>query len=271
MPANRPRTQKSSGLTPPAHPVGVNILLHGFWFMEFQDNMLVAASPYLEGHSFQFRNHGDGQPQPVPPKEPGKDPVEDLFDSLNSGTVIDFVSDMMLRFSKTDMDLPRKYLAKLDQPYKTYTGVILLPLPIQVLSFRLGSFANFHADPNGNVIDSINTLHGSQEASSLITCLQYTAIDGNGFTRSYYAEHNHNPKPSEVNAALDAARTAFGPEFDLHVTSDCDAEIVPPDDSNNLPAAVWQDDERELQELKRKPEDMFTVEVGTCPQFGVVE
>lgn len=261
---------RTSAADAPAVSTAVNILLHGFFFMEFQNDTLVAASPAFSDHHFLLRDHGSATLQPI------QNPV-DLRKTLNPGTVLDFTSDMVLRFARKDIGLADNQF--FIDPGKTYGALLLLPRPAQILTLRLGLFANFHPVTSGKVAQSIIKNHDSQQSSALIACLQYTTTGGAaGFTRSYYAEHSHDPQPQEVNAALAAATNVFGAAFDLQVTNQIDNKVVPLDDPASLPGSVSPDDENDLQDLMGGAMRMHhpgavvrqAIEVGTCPQFAIV-
>src|SRR5258708_1247233 len=83
----------------------INILLHGFFFLEFQKDefgkdMLVVASPIVEGHTPFFRDHDSQQLQ-------RSTPVIDLRTQITPGSRLDF-PDQMLSFSRGDIKIKRQ-------------------------------------------------------------------------------------------------------------------------------------------------------------------
>jgi len=155
----------------------------------------------------------------------------------------------------------------------------MLPLPEEIFAYRRGTIQSFtqNAAP-GNVKSSIINVGGS--GAALVTRLKYFPFAKNPprfVTRSYYAEHCHYPDKCDVNDALNAARTAFGNEFDLKITS-FTGQAVQVDLPVSLPDEVRPDDELALPEIincPRKPPKegcqplTKSVEPATCPNFGV--
>lgn len=266
----------------------INILLHGFFFMEFQKDdqgkdMLVVASPQVDGHQPLYRDHDSWLLQPP-------DPVIDLRGALSPGSRQSF-PDRVLCFSRKDISLPRDYFVSLAN---NYSLLMKLPLPRDIVPLRLGLRADLPLS-GGNVARSIEHASNSEHVA-LVVRLKYDDISDPFFpsTRSYYEEHCYFPDIGDVKAALDAARTVFGKEFDLDIPDLKDA-IVDLDNQSDLPDEISPDDEIALSEgapclpsgakdVKKhqsrrgnhrsknhdsKEGDDRTVEPSTCPLFGV--
>lgn len=254
----------------------VNILLHGLFFMEFQNGFFFVASPMHKPHEFLFRDNG-GTLQPL------SAPI-DLVDVLKPGNVSDFRSDV-LQFSLKDIKLAGPFIDT-NNPNK-YACFMRLPIPHDIVALRPGAVANLNPNP-GNVTNSIQRLCDVNVGTMIR--LKYFAKSSAPFkTRSFYAEHCHPPKACEVNDAFDSARAAFGKEFDLKI-SGVDYITLGYDKRSDLPDEIDIDDEKALEEINSCPPPscpppcpptscpppcppgkvcITSVEVATCPNFGV--
>jgi hypothetical protein len=256
------------GTNGPCHCV--NIVLHGFFFMEFQGNNLLVASPPHDKHQFYYQDAG-GALQKL-------SGLIDLTGPLQSGRKTKF-PNTILQFSRKDIKLTRPSFIDNGQPDR-YACLLRLPWPEDIVALRRGAVADLNPQ-SGNVASSIKRLCALNVAT--VTRLKYFAKSSPPFTtRNYFAEHCHMPKACEVNAAFDSARNVFGKEFDLTI-SGVDCISLPPDKPGDLPDEMSLDDERALEEVAPCPEEkcppppcpvgkvcLTSVEVATCPTFGVI-
>lgn len=262
----------------------INVLLHGFWFMEIQDNMLVAASPALaNGHHFRFRDKGM--------------PLQDFSGTIDlRGPLRDGAGhrksfpDRILQFSWSDINPDpnrRQYFIDLNTA-PACACILLLPLPKEIFSLRAGLRSNFPAR-DGNVWSSIKNKSNSEHVA-LITRLKYGHISNSPFSspvRSFFAQHCHKPTVCEVNEVLKAAQSCFAQEFDLCLKPTLEIHVEP-DRYEDLPDEIDPADEAALSEINDCPEqdhhitaanpcaegqpsDCFVkaVEVANCPIFVV--
>ncbi len=273
--APSPETIGSLNLNTAADAVQTStfILLHGFFFMEFQKDqqgdMLVAASPAFDHHQFLSRDH-DG----VFHNLRGLSPI-DLRTVLKPGTINSFDSQQILRFSRSELGLGSFLIDTSD--VGSFGILLKLPLPKQIRPLRLGDFANFHPLQTGKVAQSIKRLQGFEENTAVIVCLEYEVAQGAQFTRSFYAAHQGMPMDpdvaiTEVNDTLDAATSVFGQVFDLQVTQVDVNVIVDIDDAKLLPPGIVPDDEVQLEERRDMSMSLLghSVSPSTCPKLGVV-
>lgn len=251
----------------------VNIILHGFFFMEFQRDTLVAASPVCEDHTFVFRDHGSAQFQPLAG-------VIDLRPALKTGPRSKFRKGT-LQFSKGDIGLdPNKDSIQWQTSPQNFACVLLLPHPEDIVPLRKGPH-RFQVQ-GGKVSDSIGKLSDSNVA--VITRLKYfPSSTPPGFTtRNYYAEHCFKVNACDLNQAFDAARTKiFGDKFDLKIDKIENSDPLPLDGPADLPDEMDGSDEQSLYEIrpcnepketKCHPSNLVGIEslqVATCPTFGV--
>lgn len=270
-----------------------NVLLHGLFFMEFQDNDLIVAAPFYDPHRYFYRDHQNPKSLVCVNADLG-----DFTDGPGSPLPdVDPFPSEILHFSKSDLGLqPGSNYIDVN---KTYGCLLKLPAPKHIVALRCGDYDDFASiSINGNVRSSIDKRCGPRLA--LITWLYYDSPSSkmNFKTRSYYAEHcNQVLDPVEVNNTLQAATNVF-PTFDLRV-SDLSHKQVDPDPVTQLPSYIAQDDESDLLEISgqpcpcphktvgdgnhldpiRKPQGgkkvgkistNRAVEVATCPQFGVI-
>jgi len=268
----------------------VSILLHGLFFLEFQNNMLVVVSPDHNGHCYRYRDHGD----PLGPL-PSPNPVIDLNGKLGGGSTAPSYPPEMLQYKAADVTARKPYI----DLTKNYGLVLKLPYPQHIYTLRAGSGGDFHPDTTTNIYNSMKTYLGAK--IGIITWLQYGPSPNPGFaTRTFYAEHGSLSVPYQaVNRAFGAARNVF-PDFDLLLNGNANS-IVGRDQANQLPSEIDPDDERALGEMtsnncstiapaknviagqkaskgkKSTPQtkngggvSMQAVEVATCPQFGII-
>jgi hypothetical protein len=262
----------------------INILLHGFFFLEFQkdeqgQDMLVAVSPTYSGHCFYFRDHGKWQPQQV-------QPMYDLRSSLTRGSHLTFPEEM-LQFSRGNISAGSQYFIDLT---KSYALVLKLPPPRNIVALRKGLRSDLKFDP-GNVATSIANLAKSANVG-LVMRLKYDSTTDPLFpvTRNFYAEHCYPPDLTEMKNVMDAARAVFGKQFDLNITSIPNV-IVQQDGQSDLPAEISPDDETALMEgepcysmastvmashhevsaiTQDAPGDGRSVQPATCPILGIM-
>jgi hypothetical protein len=250
----------------------ISILLHGLFFLEYQDNILVAAAPKtkLHEHRYFVRDHGG-----TPLELKG---IPDMSDLKASNPIPkDSYPAEMLRFSKGAVSIRGNLIdpTALDK----HSLILKLPIPNGIAPLRLGPFTDFHPKPaTGNIANSITGLHRGQPNVSVITWLQYDPDPDIGFvTRSFYAEHDHRASPTEVNNILQEIHDNINQSFDLQIENR-QVNSYPCD--NNLPTEITQEDETSLADLLHH-QPCYTppppgtvaglaVEVATCPQFGVM-
>lgn len=261
----------------------VSILLHGLFFLEFQNSMLVVVSPDHNGHCYRFRDHGD----PLGPL-PTPNPVIDLNGKLDGGSTIPPYPAEMLQYKAADVTTRKPYI----DLAKHYGLVLKLPYPQHIYTLRAGNGGDFHPDPSKNIYKAMKPFLGARIGT--ITWLQYGPKLNPGFlTRTFYAEHGSVNVPyTAVNLAFGAAQNVFS-DFDLLLTADANS-IVRRDDQSQLPTEIHPDDERALAEMTRNncfvaalsksatpaqkspaqskggAVPLPAVEVATCPQFGII-
>src|SRR5947209_2805839 len=93
-------TNGNANLAADAIQTSTFILLHGFIFMEFQKDTLVVASPWVDHHKFKVREH-HGSLQDL------TNPVDLRNELKSNGTVNDFLSKQILRYSIADLHIVR--------------------------------------------------------------------------------------------------------------------------------------------------------------------
>ncbi|MBZ5523207.1 MAG: hypothetical protein LAP21_13300 [Acidobacteriia bacterium] len=256
------------GHFPPSGPA-VNILLHGFFFMEFQeqDKLLIVASPKYDNHHFLFRNHGDDKLQALPQR------FIDFRKQLAPGNASDFPNEI-LHFSRSQSPPSPAGNIIHFEPTDSYGFHMKLPCPTRIVPIR----------PGGQIKDfNIGGVHGNKIAYrsgpdlSLITCLQYDtnpSTPADLRTRNYYAEHCGIPDADEIKNMLNAASDAFRVKLDIVFSR------IPtvPSCGPSLP----NDDEKALREMppgtpgnpcsKTKDcpaEQSRIIHTANCPQFGI--
>lgn len=223
----------------------VNILLHGLFMMEFQENKLVIATPKFDGHEFGMRYHGK-----TASDLPELISLEGL---VRAGQQKTFASEN-LQFPTSDIG--SGYRIDYQNPSKhNHRCTMVLPLPYNILGLRAddkGKFADAAAD--SSIKQHILSTASSKLAT--ITCIQYEPASGvKPFVLNYYAEHKSVTVDS-INDALKAARDVCGNGFNLQMK----ALAKPPAADTAFPEGVDESDEEPL---------VRHIDVASCPQFGI--
>lgn len=260
------------------YPTSTYILLHGMWFMAFENNYLWAATPQHNAHEFHMRDHGG----PLQALSPGDIDLTAIGTGLPSMT---FPSDVV-QFSASKMQRTTPVISAATK----FQTRLKFALPKEIFAYRTDTTDDFPADASTNVGESIFSLAGPRLGT--ITCLEYDSPPNKCFVRSYYAEHPTKVGSTAINLAFrDAADAGFlGPNFDLKVfpgfTPDADR-----DSDDSLPPGVLGDDEATLEEVgatvelyrsmilkapgQAKPpksaskQHMQAADIASCPQFGI--
>jgi len=264
----------AQGLVTPVFDDKVYIFLHGMFFMEV-DNIqknFVVATPNYDGHRFYTRLHD----QPM---------LQQMYTDINLMGKINGCQNPPI-FDAPILQFSRYKALGIQNPVLSQASMyrcrMTLPYPEKIWPLRAGCSDDFCPDPSSVVGTTLSI--GKQIAT--ITCLQYSPGSDGPYTQSYYAEHPHTPKPSEINDALEAAQDLCGDNFDLQIT--CGAPDVCVDPLAALPPGTDQNDEFELKELPPRtppcmklapcasiaPKDLakwhaLHVDVASCPQFGI--
>lgn len=264
----------------------VSILLHGFFFMEFQDNLLIVAAPHISGHQYLFRGHGTVPPPP----HPVSGTVDLSF--LNSNMKMRSFRPEILQFSRNDIGQSGNLL---DSSALALCSMVLkLPIPDRILPLWQGDVNDLQFDfsPPAKVANSINKalLATKPKKIALVTCLEFE--NNTPVSWNFYAEHPAELTTSgEVNNAFDEVMTVFK-NFDLHLTRIPNKHV--PCDNDPLPDELDLSDESALPQLVINPPLLCpadglsqqaqkqrgqkdsggivhseSVQVSTCPQFGV--
>jgi hypothetical protein len=240
----------------------VYILLHGMFFMEYDDKNknFTVATPNYEGHRFYTRMHGQKELQPMATNINLCDKLVGLDNKQ------DFDPNILQIYRGKILNIKDPVLSQASM----YRCKMILPYPEKIKAIRLGSGADFHPTPPSSSMLKIP----SQIAT--ITCLVYSpATDYDAYTESYYAEHPHRPNLAEINMALVAAQDLCGDNFKLQICAPSSTSCI----QSSSTDPVSQDDEYELTELpprspcvvsreKSNPE-YFHLDVASCPQFGI--
>lgn len=258
------------------------LLFHGFFFMEFQGQELVVASPSLNGHVFKKRDQGKA--------------VQDWdgtidTNGLKKNNIKPSFPPEMLQFKKTDIGLSASDKFISDASLPQCPCAARLPMPKSIIGLRLGPMRDFRTkslNPGSSqkVAASIGTLTTSSQIA-LIIALEYES--DMPFTRNYFAQHD-TLEGEDVNKALDRAREVFTDKFDLLLEPpDSNAAIISSDTPGSplLPNGITSDDETELSEMgvhattttiqirnsfvmrEQRIVSIETLQVVTCPIFGV--
>lgn len=252
----------------------VSILLHGLFFLEVQEDTLYAVAPTVTGHKGGYFMRNQGM---KPLRVSGTQYLKYLKGSHPDPTF----PEALLRFKKDEIHHPGPFFidsTALDQ----YELSLILPIPNYIRALRKGDYGKF--DPqSGNVESSIRKNHTSSSEVPLILSLEYDLTDVGYRVLSFHAEH---PKlivtKPDVNLAFHEAQSVF-PFFDLQVNS-VDPGFVPCDDDEHRPAEVMEDDEKSIYSvlnhldcvppgaklLKKASKVATSIQVATCPQFGVL-
>jgi hypothetical protein len=253
----------------------VYILLHGMFFMEYDGDKFIVATPNCEGHRFYTRFHGQGLQD--------MDTDINLYNNVIGGPKPLPFEGILQLSRKADLNIDDGPVLSRASMYRCK---MILPYPEKIITMRSGLASDFH--PKGNIFAKSKRNIPSEIAT--ITCLVYSAGSDDAYTQSYYAEHPHRPSLSEINMALVAAQDLCGDSFNLQIASPSSTPCIPPSDSK-LPG-VSQDDEYELDELfPGKPcaaskssssmpahknakksignPDLLHLDVASCPQFAI--
>lgn len=217
------------------NPTSTYILLHGMWFMAFENNFLWAATPQHNPHHFHMRDHGG----PLQALSSGDIDLTGIGTGLQSMT--SFPSDVV-QFSASSM---QRTIPVISAATKFQTR-LKFPLPKEIFAYRTDTTDNLPVDGSTKVGQSIFSFAGPRLGT--ITCLEYDSAAP--FIRSYYAEHPGKVGSIAINLAFrDAADAGFlGPNFDLKVFPG----FVPDanrDRDDSLPPGVLGDDEATLEEV----------------------
>lgn len=226
----------------------VNVLLHGLFIMEFNDNKLVVAAPKFGGHIFKMRKHGQA-------REDAKDLPEfiTMLGVVKEGSRNTFKPEN-LTFPVSD--LKKDYAIDYQNPSK-HRCTIIMPLPHDILGLRADKKDNFKPKA-GDIGKDIKSTPSTVLAT--ITCLRYKPASGvDPFTINYYAEHPNLPNMSTVNDALTAAQTVCGKEFTLQMETLASAapfDTTFPDGMDKSDEEAWNP-------------SLDAADVASCPQFGI--
>lgn len=266
-------SQSKRLVAPNVHPV--NILLHGFFFMEYDDTnkRLLVGSPFYVNHNVGYIDRPAHQMQYIPYTATQPD---DLTSTLagDSSSAVYFPSDIM-QFSKretnnTGIMMIDPSVGVGDVPGK-YKCLLILPYPKDIVTIRSGgSLSDFNVA--GSVGASIRRHTGVP--LSLITCLQYDIQGtGPGFRiRSYFAEHcDSGPDDAEMAKVLMAARNTLKGTFDLGITGipqvACTTQPGPDTGALcELPFPTVLNNPCSQKHLKLGKKVIHT---ANCPQFGI--
>src|SRR6185312_7780763 len=265
-------------------PLGppVKIFLHGFFFIDVQDQLLIAAAPDHPNHHFLFRSDGDTAFTDIPMS----------VQRFDDGTLTPASSKpnwprSILNFNKSKVGLDARTITPVWS--NTLRCLLVLPFPNRITPHRNGgSIDEFTL--GGNVGASI--LQSCDKALSLSISLEYDSSNSAAFgVRHYYAEHCDTPNDDEIADMLRKARNAFGPkfrqQFDLtisHIPTTAGTITTNPDEQvlgelqgfrNNpcppLPAAQRDARKRLLEGLSpEKQKEIFQIRTANCPIFGMI-
>ncbi|HEY2915200.1 MAG TPA: hypothetical protein VGK21_17680 [Candidatus Angelobacter sp.] len=271
---------KAFGGTPPKAPV--KIFLHGFFFIDVQDQKLglVVAAPFHPNHHFVFRSDGETQFVDIPMS------VIDFQENLKSSSTSLAWPKSILNFEKAKVGLDRQVITRVWS--NTLGCLLLLPWPDRIVAHRNGGkLAEFKLGGNvGKVIQN-----SCNPALSLSISLEYDDSTGLPFRkRHYYAEHCDVPNDDEIADMLRVAKQAFGPKFaskfDLQmthipgtpatVTSDPDEQTLGElSGISNNPCPPLPADQKDAQQklmeglTEAQKEQFFMIRTANCPMFGM--
>lgn len=244
------------------------ILLHGFFFLEVQNDKLVIASPRVTGHTPFQRDHGarhrgwDGRT------------IESGPSLVAAGTAPQFPLEL-LQFSRAKAGVPDGQFFIDAAKQDDFAAFVELPLPDAIVPLRKGTKDHYHPDRTKNVPQSIDHLCGNSNNVALIVFLQYSSNPL--FTRNYYIEHSVDPGDiGEVNDMFQVAADEFGrPGFDFRITK-LDKTPVPTG-KDNVPVGIDSNNDEEaigevlVDEAPPSANTRRTIAVATCPMFGIVQ
>lgn len=244
-------------------------LLHGMFFMEFYDGLLYICTPKYDCHKFQKKIHAPN-PTSLQSLDPDINWSKDNS-MITPGKALSFPPEI-LQFSVKTLDpsgLPVLPGAK------NYACKMILHPPKHIFGYRTDGKENFQPIA-GNVANDISDSTGPRLAT--ITCLQYDPGTSGAFIQSFYAEHDHLPRPSEVNDALRAAQSICGNNFDLQFSPNTgNTKPAAEDKKGSLPPGIDPNYEDAINENFGPPcpppkpgtVGIQNVDVASCPQFGI--
>jgi hypothetical protein len=246
------------------------LLLHGMFFMEFYDGLFYICTPKYDCHKFFKKTHA---PNPTSFQSLDPDINWSKDNSMITPGKTNSFPPEVLQFSVKTLDpngLPILPGAK------NYACKMVLHPPKHIFGYRTDGKEKFHP-LTGNTADDISDSTGPRIAT--ITCLQYDPGKAGAFVESFYAEHDHLPRTSEVNDALQAAKGICGNNFDLKFDpSSSNPSPADKDKPGSLPPGIDPDYETEINEKPGTPcpppkpgavVGTENVDVASCPQFGI--
>jgi hypothetical protein len=220
--------------------ININILLHGLFFMEANNDKLeIYAPPTVSGHRFEGGSRGN---------------VVDLSSitaaiDLSDASVLQGkpkadVSDV--RKTRTILQFSRTPVGAFQT--KQTNRLIILPWPLQFFSIRLGDISGFTFDTSGSAVigNDIKARCGdAKNRIGIVTGLTYTAdfsgpvLPGEHPTRNihFYYDPGIGHDVNAVNDDLRHSRDIFtnGPGFDLQMQTNANYPATPLDDPANFP------------------------------------
>lgn len=246
----------------------VNFLLHGLFFMEFGGPAapLTLTAPDVAMHYYCCGNNGVIFPVSAPGDEVTID-LRTFICDLQPGSDDNFRSHPEIpQFSKHDGGT-----GDIVQPGALR---LLLDKPQQIIPLRRGKLSDFdYVAANGNVKNSILTAcAGNGNQFSLVTCFRYKRKNPHfvppDTTFSFFAEHEHEPSPDEMNSTYSDAGYIFAQKlFDLRLTSNIPTqENVPADPAPGYGIDPY--DERSISEHLHGSGPR-AINVANCVQFGL--
>lgn len=244
----------------------VNILVHGLFFMEFDAEgvPLTLTAPSTGMHKYCCGRNGFVFTISAPNEQVTLDLINDPIADLASGQERSFKSHPEVpQISKLQAGT-----GNIDSPGALQ---ILLPYPDQIIPFRLGKMSDFdYVTSPGRLKDSI--LASGADNFALVTCFRFQRknpfYSPANSTYSFYAEHDHDTTPTEVDQAYTDADDVFENHFGLHLNGNEPKQTyIPPD--NNPGYDIWPGEECSLAELKHGPPPHRAINVANCVQFGI--
>jgi hypothetical protein len=235
----------------------VAIRFVGLFFMEFQKNHLIVATPQYKHHEFCiFDKNGKCCPMPeivVP-------------DDLATGQRSSF-EDENLQFPASL--LSDGFVVNYQTPGQhKHRCTMILPRPEKICVDELNDASKFRPKKGGKIGEQIlanvkPTTGGKPPKLAASTILLYKPINVPAYSVTYFAAHRGYPTVHGVNCALKAARHVCGSRFDLQM------ECIPPQ------SAMKQDakDRANTRQATVVPEEFgksdLNVDIASCPQFAI--
>jgi hypothetical protein len=257
----------------------IKIFLHGFFFVDVQNSLLVVGAPDHPNHHFLFRSDGDTKLTDIPMS------VQDFQGKLTPAGNRPQWPKSILNFPKATVGLDPKAIDTVWS--NSLRCLLLLPFPNRITPHRNGgSLSDFTL--GGNVGNAIRA--SCDQNLSLSLSLEYDSSNGLDFqTRHYYAEHCDTPNDDEIADMLLHARNAFGPkfkqQFDLQMTHipTTGVAINPTPEEQTLgelsglgnnPCPALADNLKKtrnkmLDGLTPEQRQEFLVRTANCPMFGM--